>query len=133
MKQLPKELQNWYFKFNWDLDKLWSLNISVETKSFSDLKWHLDIPIWSSEKGKMLFNLCPSYVLQNPGIYPQHDKRIAEVDISFPLEMMFTVDRFAIIDGIHRLAKYAQLGIKEVKVRIIPRSYIPLFATDFEE
>ena len=92
----------------------------------SELRWHFDTPLWATAKGRH-FDLSPAEVLGNPGRYPQRDDRIEQCDISYPIDMMFTVDRYAIIDGIHRLAKYEKLGLTEVKVRIIPREMIPLF------
>ena len=80
----------------------------------------------------MLFNLKPNDVIRNPGKHPFHDNRIAEADLSYPLEMMFTVDRFAILDGIHRLAKYAMQGIEEVRVRIIPAEFLPAFTIELD-
>ena len=129
MKRLPPELRDWYFPFNWDLDRLWSLDVPTEMRDMSALDWHFHVPIWSIAKG-MHFDLRPVEVLQNPGLHPRHDRRIDETDISYPIDMMFTVDRFAIIDGIHRLAKYQKLGIRDVKVRIIPREMIPHFIRD---
>ncbi|MFC1736596.1 hypothetical protein ACFL1X_10810 [Candidatus Hydrogenedentota bacterium] len=130
MKQLPAEMRDWYFPFNWNLERLWALEVPVEEKPMSELEWHFDIPIWSSVKGKMLFDLRPSVVLENPGMYLRHDRRIEATDISFPIDMMYTVDRHAIIDGVHRLAKCARLGLKNVKLRVIPRGYIALFAEE---
>ena len=129
MKNLPPEMRDWYFPFNWSLPRLWALDVPTETRPMSELRWHFDIPIWSTEPGKR-FNLCPSEVIQNPGRHPRHDERIEKTDISYPLDMMFTVDRCAIIDGVHRLAKYELHEREEVQVRIIPREMIPLFAED---
>jgi hypothetical protein len=88
--------------------------------------WHFDIRIWSVQSG-LYFDLQPREVLKNPGLYPYHDKRIADADISYPLDMMYTVDRYAILDGIHRLAKYSKLGIQDVKVRILSKDLLPEF------
>ncbi len=127
MKRLPPEMRDWYFPFDWDLSKLWNLNVPTTTLPLSELKWHFDIPIWSKEKG-MHFDLCPKEVIQNPGHHPRHDARIEKADISHPIEMMFTVDRLAILDGIHRLVKYEINRIEQVQVRIIPEEMVPLFA-----
>ena len=123
-------MRDWYFPFDWDLDRLWALDVPTETRDISELQWHFDVPIWASAKG-MHWNLCPIEVLRNPGRYPRHDARIDDADLSHPIDMMFTIDRFAIIDGVHRLAKYETLGITDVNVRIIPRGMIPLFEDDW--
>lgn len=120
-------MRNWYFPFNWDLSRLWALDVPMKTLPISELRWHFDIPIWSVEKG-MHFDLCPLEVIQNPGRHPRHDARIEKTDISYPIDMMFTVDRLAIIDGVHRLAKCEIEGIEQIQARIIPKEMIPLFA-----
>lgn len=130
MKLLPPEMRDWYFPFDWNLERLWALDVPSETRDMSELRWHFDIPIWASAKG-MHWNLRPAEVLGNPGRYPQHDERIDRCDTSYPIDMMFTIDRFAIIDGVHRLAKYETLGITDVNVRIIPREMIPLFESNW--
>lgn len=122
-------MRDWYFLFNWDVECLWALDVPVQTCSLSDLRWHFDIPIWSKE-GVLNFDLCPVEVLRNPGGYPVHDARIAKADISHPLDLMFSGDRLVIIDGVHRLAKYEKDGLEQVKIRIIPREMIPLFAEE---
>jgi len=129
MKRLPPEMRDWYFPFDWDLSSLWALDVPTETLPLSDLSWHFDIPIWSVEDG-MNFDLCPREVIQNPGRHPRHDIQIKEADISYPIDMMFTVDRLVIIDGIHRLAKYEINRIEQVQVRIIPEQMVLLFAED---
>lgn len=130
MKLLPPEMRDWYFPFDWNLDRLWALDVPTETRDISKLRWHFNVPIWASAKG-MHWDLCPAEVLCNPGRYPQHDEKIERGDISYPLDMMFTVDRFAIIDGIHRLAQYEKRGLTTVKVRIIPREMIPMFESNW--
>jgi len=73
------------------------------------------------------FNLRPRDVIKNPGKYSFHDQRIENADILYPIEMMFTVDRYAILDGIHRLVRYYKLGINDVQVRIIPENLLSEF------
>jgi hypothetical protein len=126
-KQLPPEMRDWYFPFDWDLERLWALVAPVEHRTLAELRWHLDLRIWSVARG-MHFDLRPAEVLRHPGRYPRHDARIAAADLCHPLDLMFSVDRFAILDGVHRLARYEQLGLSRVRVRIIPREMIPCFA-----
>jgi hypothetical protein len=130
MKLLPPEMREWCFPFDWCPERLWALDVPTETRDISELRWHFDVPIWATAKGKH-FDLCPSEVLRNTGRYTRHDEKIEKCDISFPIDMMFTVDRFAIIDGVHRLAKHEKLGLTEVKVRIVPREMIPLFESNW--
>ena len=75
----------------------------------------------------MHFDLCPADVICNPGMHSRHDALIEKTDLSCPIDIMFSVDRLVIIDGVHRLAKYELNGIDDLQVRIIPRGMIPFF------
>ena len=130
LQLLPPEMRDWYFPFDWNLEKLWALDLPSETRNISELRWHFDIPVWASAKGRH-FDLCPREVLKHPGRYQHHDSTIESVEISYPIEVMYTVDRFAILDGMHRLASYEKQGVSEVKVRVIPREMIPLLEEDW--
>lgn len=32
MKLLPSEMRDWYFSFDWDLERLWALDVPLETR-----------------------------------------------------------------------------------------------------
>lgn len=123
----PDEIKEWYFGFHWNNQLLWELDLPVETVLASKLSWHLEMPLWSTEKGKPLFNLKPLSVLENPGLSPIHDIRIDNADLNYPINIMFTTDRFVILDGLHRLAKCTKLNIQTINVRKVPRGKISLF------
>lgn len=125
-------MRDWYFPFDWCPERLWALDVQTETMDMSELRWHFDTPLWATAKGRH-FDLNPIEVLRNPGRYPRHDDKIDRCDTSYPIDMMFTVDRLAIIDGVHRLAKHEKQGLNQVKVRIIPREMIPLFESNWRE
>lgn len=129
-KKLPHELKDFYFPFNWDLEKLWALPISSENHLVANLAWHMDIPIWSSQKGCMLFDLRPRTVLDNPEIYARHMLRLDKADLTFPIDAMKSGGRLVIIDGVHRLAKAVKYCYNTVRLRTIPREFIPQFAEE---
>lgn len=132
MKLLPPEMRDWYFPFDWSPEKLWALDVPIESRDIADLRWHFDIPIWASAKG-MHWNLCPIEVIKHPGLYPHHDIKIEQCDIPYPIDMMFTGGRLTILDGVHRLVKHEILGLTDVKVRIIPKEMIPFFESNWRE
>ena len=101
MKRLPAEMRDWYFPFDWDVRRLWALDVPVERRPAAELEWHFDIPIRSRAKG-MWFDLRPREVLENPGLHVRHDERIHQADVTYAIDMMFTVDRVAILDGVPR-------------------------------
>ena len=124
-EQLPPELREFYFDFDWDNQKTWSLTLPVETVPISELEWHLDLPIWSSVRGLPLFDLVPRDVLRRLAAHRHHREKLKKADVSFPIDMMWSEDRYVILDGIHRLAKLKIQGAVHVKVRKIPREMIP--------
>jgi len=129
-KRLPPQLEEFYSPFNWDNTKLWRLPVPDQTVDVAALEWHLDIPIWSSSKGEMLFDLHPRAVIQNPRLYPYHDMRLEEADLAFPLDQMETGGRLVILDSVHRLAKAVKRQIPQIQIRVIPRECVLLFAVD---
>lgn len=123
--EFPPELRAFYFDFDWDNRRVWGLDVPVETVPISDLAWHLDLPIWSTVPGQPLFNLVTNDVLQRLDAHPRHRKRLDKVDLGFPIDVMWSEDRYVILDGVHRLAKLKMLGARRVEVRKIPRDVIP--------
>lgn len=124
----PKIIKELGFDFDWDDKKVWALPIKTEEMLIDELLWHLEIPVWEKE-GTDDWNLTPIEVLQSPEQEPSHAKKIAEADLQLPIDIMENKGRLTLLDGYHRLARVKQLGHKSVKVRKIPRSYIPEIAT----
>ena len=130
MKQLPPELIDWYFPFNWDVELLWKLNGEAKEKKIANLEWHLDKPLWSSVVGQgMLFDLKPIDVLANPKRHAYHWNRIEQADTRNPICMTEYKGRDIIIDGIHRLAKFVCKEVELIDVKFINESTIQEIAT----
>ncbi len=123
--EIPEEMRSYYFDFNWSNARIWALDVPVEAVPLAELTWHLDIPIWSTQRGEMRFDLRPRDVLADPSFHPGHFERVQDVDTSYPLDLMWTGKRHVILDGIHRLARLARDGAAEARVRLIPRTSIP--------
>lgn len=121
----PPELREFYFDFDWDNRKVWSLDVPVETIPMAEVEWHLGMPIWTSVHGEPRFDLVPKHVLGHLDTYPRHREKMEKCDETIPIDMMWSEDRFVILDGIHRLAKLKMQGATQVKVRKIPREMIP--------
>jgi hypothetical protein len=111
-------------KYKWDNKKLWSLSLPVEEVSVKELEWILDTPWWTD--GKEKYNLEPRKVIESPERYPDHQKRLETCDTSLPIDIMLNKkDNWLILDGLHRLVKLVIEGKTKVKVRKIPREFIP--------
>ena len=120
MKELPDEMKDWYFPFNWEVKEIWKLEGKIETRKLKELEWHLDVPFWSSESGKgMTFDLKPRDVIENIRENNYHRKRIFDADDSYPLCVTNYKGKEIIIDGIHRLAKFKVKSVKNFEVKVI--------------
>jgi hypothetical protein len=121
---MPPELLEIAFKFDRDLNKLWKVELPVETLPVSALEWHLDMPFfWQDEKP---FSLKPREVLNHPEQYAYWMQRIMQVDTSYPLDILLWNGNWQIIDGLHRLCKQIALGKTTVAVRKLPHASIKL-------
>lgn len=118
-------MKEWYFPFNWEVADIWRLEGRLEKREVKELEWHLEIPFWSSERGKgMLFDLKPKEVLGNPEKHSYHSRRVIEADESYPIGLAEYKGREIIIDGIHRLAKLFSTGIETADVKVISEGSI---------
>lgn len=125
-KKVPDVIKKYGLDFSWDAEDVWKLDVPVETIPISELTWHFDFPYWSRPGG--FFDLAAKEVLADPKKYTDEYTRIQKADTSYPIDIMWRNDRWVILDGLHRLVKLSEQGAKEIQVRKIPRSMIPLIA-----
>lgn len=121
---LPAHIQVYAFDFLWENKLVWDLDVPTETMSINELVWHFGIPWLHTEGGR--FDLLPTDIMEHPELYPKQYARTMESDLRFPIDIMRNKDRWLILDGLHRLMKSVYLGKKQVSVRKIDRSMIPL-------
>jgi len=69
MMMLPEVLRGVFFDFRWDRERLWALPTPVTRLDTSMLWWHLDLPVWSTEPPRALFDLAPRAVLVDLSAY----------------------------------------------------------------
>ncbi len=121
---LPEIIKQVGFDFNWDSKKVWDLDVPTQTMDINELVWHFDIPFWEKD-GTDDWNLTPWEVIHKKEGTTDHQRKVEEVDLKYPIDIMENKGKYVILDGLHRLVKAYMLGQKEVEVRIIPRKYIP--------
>lgn len=121
---LPEIIKQVGFDFHWDSKKVWALVIPTQTIDIEELTWHFDIPFWEKD-GTDAYNLTPWEVINKKEGTLDHQKRVEQVDLRYPIDIMENKGKYVILDGLHRLVKAYILGQKEVQVRIIPRKNIP--------
>jgi hypothetical protein len=123
---VPRELAPYLLDFEWDRELLWALDIPVEHLPVACVEWQLDLPWWRA--GERPFALTPREVLREPDRYPGHSARALEACLGFPLDIAWLGGRWTILDGVHRLVKAVALGLRDVRVRKVPRSALPEIA-----
>ncbi len=100
-QNVPKIIQEIGFDFDWDIEKVWKL----------------DIPFWDKPNG--YYNLKPSEVLENPEVYKEEFERTLKSDLSHPLDVMFCKNRWVLLDGLHRHLEAKRMGLEKINVRKI--------------
>lgn len=115
---MPDELLEIAFNFDRDVRKIWELDLPTEDIPVADLAWHLEMPFfWQPDRP---FSLKPQAVLDNPEQYQAWMERIMQVDISYPIDIIWWKDKWEILDGLHRFCKHIVLGHETVPVRKVP-------------
>lgn len=122
-KKLPKIIEEVGFDFHWSEEKVWALDVLIGEMDIKNLEWHFNIPFWNTPGG--YYDLTPNQVLENPEKFKEEFDRIMRAKLVHPLDIMFWKNRWLLLDGLHRLVKAHKLGYKKVKVRKIPKEYIP--------
>jgi hypothetical protein len=117
---LPASLQGVFFPFRWDKQALWALPTPASGLALTELEWHLDLPVWSTQPPQPLFDLRPRDVIAQPAIHAQHWQRILAAPLEYALDLFEYNGRWVVMDGYHRLAKHLVLQAKEVPARLHP-------------
>jgi hypothetical protein len=112
---LPKILDT---GFKTDEPKLWAVNVLVEEIAISEIDYNLDIP-YLEQEGTDDWNLTPRMLIDNFDKEFFHAKKVNEADMKYPIEIYLHMDKWIILDGVHRFAKAVKLGHKTIKVRKI--------------
>ncbi len=120
----PKIIEDVGFDFDWDVEKVWKLDIPVTQIDMKNLIWHFDIPFWDKDDTDD-WNLTPWEFIRGESNTKGHQNKISEADLSHPIDIMENKGRLQILDGLHRLVKAYSLGMREINARIIPRDKIP--------
>src|SRR3989338_4045596 len=118
--KIPKIIEDVGFDFRWDSKKVWKLDIPTTEMDIQELVWHFEIPFWELDDADD-YNLTPQQVISGIKGTKAHQEKINKADLKHPIDIMENKDRWLILDGLHRLVKAYQIGMKKVSVRKIPR------------
>jgi len=99
--------------------QLWAVELPVEEINIRDIKYNLDI-LYLEKEGTDDWNLSPRKLIENFDQEKSHAKRVAGVDLIYPIDIYLNQDKWIILDGVHRFTKAVKEGRKIIKVRKIP-------------
>jgi len=129
-EEIPQIIRDVGFDFSWSSEKVWALDVPTEEIHIQELVWHFDTPfLW--EGG--IYNLKPQEVINNPEGHKEEYGRTMKADLIHPIDIMENKGRWLILDGLHRLMKASILNMDSVKVRKIPREYIPKIVSNTDQ
>lgn len=123
-KPIPKLTKDLGLDFWWDTQKLWEVDLPIEEMKLQEFEWMLELPFWDYDG--VMFALTPKQVILNKDKYHTQYERTMSSDLNFPVNAIFTNNRWVIMDGIHRLLKAYTLENKTIKVKKALRKHIPL-------
>ena len=130
-KTIPAALTGHILPFRWDVRKVWALEAPAHQIACSDFAYLLELPLWSSAKGKgLLFDLCPQDVIRDASLSSFQSQRLKDVKLDYPIDVLIFQERRWILDGVHRIAKHLMLNIPTLPVRFHEEAVIQLIKVD---
>ena len=118
---LPKIIKDTCLDFKWNTEKVWKLNIPVESMLISELSWQFDLPFWRYNRIK--YAITPKQVINEQKKYKDQYDRIMSSDLKYPVDIMKNKkDKWEMLDGLHRVVKAKILGHETIEVRKVPLS-----------
>ena len=124
---MPLAVQRSLLPWEWNRERLWALELPVSSVTLDSLVHVLDVPLWRGEDG-IPFTTRPNDVLARPAEHPSQLRRVMSADLGFPVHLTRLSGRRVVLDGVHRVAKAALLGWREVAAHEVPPTAYPLFA-----
>jgi hypothetical protein len=118
--ELPYHLHGVFFDRLWETSKVWRLPTEAQALPLENLRWQLDLRVWTTVPGETRWDLSPRMVLRRPHLHARHWKKILSADLTFPLEMFRQDGRWVVLDGYHRLARHDLEEREMVLVRLHP-------------
>lgn len=103
---------------------MWALPTPATLLTIDALSWHFDLPVWSTQPPKPLFDLSPGKVIAQPSIHAYHWQRILDAPLEFALDLFEYNGRWTIMDGYHRLAKHHISMSTAVPARLHPANLL---------
>ncbi|HWE66754.1 MAG TPA: hypothetical protein VG298_08925 [Acidimicrobiales bacterium] len=106
--QMPESLKIALPLARWNIERLWALDLPVESVEVSGLIWQFDLPLWQLDGRR--FQLSPNEAIRDPVRFSAHIRRAMQSDLEYPIHLVEHDGRWVILDGLHRLLKSVLLG-----------------------
>ena len=113
-------IERYLYAFDWDVETIWTLELPVQERDLTALEWILTAPVWSGADGP--YTVTPLEVLTAPDRHPGEFARMMAADTSYPIDITYHLDRWVILDGVHRLLKLHRAGAHTAQVRVVPET-----------
>lgn len=114
----PKILEDAGFDIYVDTSKLRDLPLSIQQIDIKDLTWCFDLPVWEKD-GTDDWNLTPRDVVEKKPETMEHMKKIEEASLDYPIVVIFHMEKWVILDGIHRLVKAYLLKKPTIDAKVL--------------
>lgn len=101
----------------WRLEKLWRLELPVQSVQVEQLAWLFDLPLWQFNGTR--FQVSPRQVREDPLSFPDHLSRAMASDLGFPIHLVKHRGRLVVLDGFHRLLKASLEGRSEIDAMVL--------------
>jgi hypothetical protein len=115
-RKMPPVMQALLPNVMWHRAQLHELVLPVVELPVADLRWMLDLPWW--RVGERRFAVTPTQVRHAPERYAAHWRRMLDADLGYPIDLLQR-DRLIILDGVHRLLKADELGMRKLPCRVL--------------
>lgn len=126
--QIPAELRDVLLDFQWDLDRLWALEIEPTELDVRQLEWQLDLPFWRD--GERFFAVTPREVAADPVRHREQYDRTLAADLAHPIHVLQREERLTILDGVHRLLKAQLQGARTIAAKVVELRHLRAIFTD---
>lgn len=133
-KAIPEGLKAHILPFDWDVRRVWRQPAAIKTAPLSDYASLLDLPLWSSLPGLgLLFDIFPRTAMASPERSPYQAERLDRADIRYPIDVLVWKGLHWILDGVHRIAKHAMLGMPALITGLHRGTTLSAFCIDQRE
>lgn len=113
----PKILTDTGYEIYCDTKKLREVDLPIIDFEIDKLIWNFDLPLWEKD-GTDDWNLTPWDVINKIEGSIEHQEKVKQADLRFPILLLNKNGKWLVIDGVHRLVKAFQANNKTIKAKV---------------